>query len=77
MAAVLSCSHTAVDAHRVSSQGVHNMLLLPFLPQGLIPADLLGERGKQAEGVSWMHTTPLRQLLGLQLCCKYRGSMAM
>lgn len=42
---------SAVDAHHVSSQAVYNMLLLPFLPQGLIPADLLGIGGKQAEGV--------------------------
>ena len=40
-----------MDAHHVSSQAVYNMLLLPFLPQGLIPADLLEVGGKQAEGV--------------------------
>lgn len=72
MAAVLSCTPTARRVpdqqwmpHCVSSQAVYNMLLLSFLPQGLIPADLLEVGGKQVEGVNWMHTIPLSQFLGL------------
>lgn len=40
----------AVDAHHVTSQAMYNTFLLPFLAQGLIPADLLKLGGKQAEG---------------------------
>lgn len=40
-----------MHALHVSSQALHNMVLLSFLPQGLIPADLLEVEDKQAEGV--------------------------
>lgn len=55
---------SALDAPRVSSQAGYNMFLLPFFPQGLIPADLLEVGGEQAEGANWIYAVTFNQFLG-------------